>query len=120
VANKTCGAFGLNLQFCHNVIFYNNDFNLATRLQAEDRVHRLGQDHDVHVYDIICPDSIDGFISDCLNRKANMAETFIERIKDVQREVQNKKLKKYARKLTSLKPRSEGSVSSSKSSKTSI
>jgi SNF2 family DNA or RNA helicase len=120
VANKTCGAFGLNLQFCHNVIFYNNDFNLATRLQAEDRVHRLGQDHDVHVYDIICPDSIDGFISDCLNRKANMAETFKERIKDVQREVQNKKWKKYTRKLTSLKPRSEGSVSSSKSSKTSI
>ena len=43
VANKTCAGYGLNLQFCHNVIFYSNDFNWGTRSQAEDRVHRIGQ-----------------------------------------------------------------------------
>ena len=119
VANKTCGAFGLNLQFCHNVIFYNNDFNLATRLQAEDRVHRMGQDHDVSIYDIICPDSIDGFIFDCLNRKTNMAEAFKDRIKDVQKEAKEKKWKKYTRKLTSSKLSKEGSTSSLRSLTTS-
>ena len=86
VANKSCGAFGLNLQFCHNVIFYNNDFNLATRLQAEDRVHRLGQDSEVKIWDIECRDSIDTFIMSCLVRKENMAEAFKRLIKEEQEE----------------------------------
>lgn len=76
IANKTCGAFGLNLQFCHNVIFYDNDFDLATRMQAEDRVHRIGQEHEVWIYDIYAQDSIDEFILNCLDRKENMVEAF--------------------------------------------
>lgn len=76
VANKTCGAFGLNLQFCHNVIFYDNDFDLATRMQAEDRVHRIGQTQEVRIYDIYAEDSIDEFILDCLDRKEGMVDAF--------------------------------------------
>ena len=76
VANKSCGAYGLNLQFCHRIVFYNNDFDLATRLQAEDRVHRIGQDHEVEIIDICATDTIDGFITDCLTRKENLAEAF--------------------------------------------
>jgi len=76
VANKACGAYGLNLQFCHRIIFYNNDFDLATRLQAEDRVHRIGQDHAVEIIDICARDTIDEFIIDCLTRKENLAEAF--------------------------------------------
>lgn len=84
VTNKSCGAYGLNLQRCHNIIFYDNDFNLATRLQAEDRVHRLGQTHDVNIVDICAWSTIDKFISDCLLRKENLAEAF-------KREITNKK-----------------------------
>lgn len=76
VANKSCGAYGLNLQFCHKVIFYNNDFDLATRLQAEDRVHRIGQEHEVEIVDICAVGTIDTFITDCLTRKENLAEAF--------------------------------------------
>lgn len=76
IANKACGAYGLNLQFCHNIIFYDNDFDLATRMQAEDRVHRIGQDHEVCIYDIYCFDSIDDFILSCLRRKENMVDKF--------------------------------------------
>lgn len=76
IANKSCGAFGLNLQFCHNVIFYDNDFDLATRMQAEDRVHRIGQNHEVFIYDIYAKKSIDEFILNCLDRKENMVEAF--------------------------------------------
>lgn len=76
VANKACGAYGLNLQFCHKIIFYNNDFDLATRLQAEDRVHRIGQEHEVEIVDICAADTIDDFIIDCLTRKENLAEAF--------------------------------------------
>lgn len=102
VANKTCGAFGLNLQFCHNIIFYDNDFNLATRLQAEDRVHRLGQEHEVAIWDLKCHDSIDEFILDCLQRKENMASRFKRMLEEEQRGGQG--WKKYTRKKTSTTP----------------
>jgi len=86
LANKSCGAYGLNLQFCHRIIFYNNDFDLATRLQAEDRVHRIGQTHEVEIIDICARNTIDAFIVNCLTRKENLAEAFkreVERAKKI-------------------------------------
>lgn len=81
LANKSCGAYGLNLQFCHNIIYYSNDFDLATRLQSEDRVHRIGQTQEVNIYDIFAPDTIDEFIVNCLWRKENMVDAFKSEIK---------------------------------------
>lgn len=80
LANKQCGAYGLNLQFCHNIIFYSNDFDLATRLQAEDRVHRIGQDKIVNIYDICCKYTIDVFIANCLQNKTNLLDSFKKQI----------------------------------------
>lgn len=71
-----CGAYGLNLQFCRNVIFYDNDFDFATRSQAEDRVHRIGQTREVHIYNIVAADTIDGFISSNLDSKENLVAKF--------------------------------------------
>lgn len=76
VANKACGAFGLNLQFCHRLIFYSHDWNWGTRAQAEDRVHRLGQAHEVQITNILARESIDGSILQCLARKENLADRF--------------------------------------------
>ena len=80
VANKACGAYGLNLQFCRNIIFYSNDFDLATRMQAEDRVHRIGQTEEVRIYDIYAVDTIDEFIMRCLWRKESLVEEFKKNI----------------------------------------
>lgn len=80
LANKQCGAYGLNLQFCHNIIFYSNDFDLATRLQAEDRVHRIGQEKTVNIYDICCGYTIDVFIANCLQNKSNLLDSFKKQI----------------------------------------
>lgn len=80
LANKQCGAYGLNLQFCHNIIFYSNDFDLATRLQAEDRVHRIGQNQIVNIYDICCKYTIDVFIANCLQNKSNLLDSFKKQI----------------------------------------
>jgi SNF2 family DNA or RNA helicase len=76
VANKSCGAFGLNLQFCHRVVFYSHDWNWGTRAQAEDRVHRFGQTHDVEITDIVARESIDGSILACLTRKETLSDAF--------------------------------------------
>lgn len=81
LANKTCGAFGLNLQFCHNMIFYSNDFNYGTRLQAEDRIHRFGQTEECWIYDIVMEHTIDGFINDNLGKKGGLVEAFKKEMK---------------------------------------
>lgn len=76
VANKSCAQFGLNLQFCHREVFYNNDWDWGTRAQAEDRLHRVGQTHEVSIYDIYAYDTLDLTILQCLSRKEDMAALF--------------------------------------------
>ena len=98
IANKVCGCYGLNLQFCHNVIFYSNDFDYATRSQAEDRVHRLGQKEIVHIYDICMAHTIDSFIADNLQRKEDMVKALKQQIDIWKNEkITKKKLKTPAR-----------------------
>ena len=76
IANKNCGAYGLNLQFCSNIIFYDNDFNEVTRLQAEDRVHRIGQKNTVCIYDIFAVNTIDDYINKNLSKKDSLIKNF--------------------------------------------
>lgn len=80
IANKVCGAYGLNLQFCRNIIYYSNDFDLATRMQSEDRVHRIGQTQEVRIYDICCGGTIDELIEICLSRKESLVDAFKQEI----------------------------------------
>lgn len=74
VANKTCAGYGLNLQFCHNVIYYSNDWDWATRIQSEDRVYRLGQGSRVTIYDICASGTLDTKILRCLARKERLED----------------------------------------------
>lgn len=82
VANKTCAGYGLNLQFCSYVIFYSNDWDYATRSQAEDRVHRIGQQNNVHYIDICAEETLDEKILSCLNKKENLVESFKSELED--------------------------------------
>ncbi|HZK38145.1 MAG TPA: DEAD/DEAH box helicase, partial [Clostridia bacterium] len=86
VANKACAGYGLNLQFCSYVIYYSNDWDYGTRIQSEDRVHRMGQTENVHYIDICAADTLDERILKCLERKENLVDTFkyeLENQKDV-------------------------------------
>ena len=93
IANKRCGAYGLNLQFCHNVIFYDNDFDWATRAQSEDRVHRIGQDHEVNIYDIAARNGIDSMIIDNLEGKTSMVNALKRKIHEW-KDLKDKELQK--------------------------
>ena len=81
IANKTCAGFGLNLQFCSQAIYYNNDWNWGTRAQSEDRVHRIGQETEVKLIDIFADKTIDRRILSCLDRKENLADKFRKSVK---------------------------------------
>src|SRR5690606_14810834 len=76
VANKVTAGYGLNLQFCNNIIFYSNDWDYATRSQAEDRVHRIGQNVRVNIIDICAADTLDERILSSLYRKENLVDAF--------------------------------------------
>ena len=82
VANKTCAGYGLNLQFCNRIIYYNNDWTLGTRLQSEDRVHRIGQDNTVKILDIACENSLDEKILSCLGNKESLLSEITNNLKD--------------------------------------
>lgn len=86
VANKSCGGFGLNLQFCNRVIYYNNDFDWWTRSQSLDRVYRLGQENKVFVTDICASYKIDERILTNLENKTDMAKSFDEVLKSHNKE----------------------------------
>ena len=81
VANKACAGYGLNLQFCHTVIYYSNDWDWATRIQSEDRVYRLGQENPVDIYDISAAGTLDQKIMRCLTRKERLEEAIKRELK---------------------------------------
>ena len=82
IANKQCGAYGLNLQFCSYIIFYSNDWDYGTRIQAEDRVHRIGQNENVHIVDICASDTLDERILKCLDKKENLVDSIKYKIEE--------------------------------------
>jgi SNF2 family DNA or RNA helicase len=79
VGTPATGAMGLNLTAAHTVVYVSKDYNLKTRLQSEDRVHRPGQVSDVSYFDIIAEGpngqkTIDHVIMKALKNKQNLAE----------------------------------------------
>ena len=77
-----CGAFGLNLQFCKNMIFAEHTWDYAVREQAEARIYRLGQGSEVKYYDLICGGiGLEDLISTCVRRKSRMLDTVKQEIK---------------------------------------
>jgi hypothetical protein len=85
VSTQSCGGHGLTLNEAKHVIFYSNSFKYSERLQAEDRCHRLGQDHEVTYYDIIGP-GIDKKIWEALSRKENVVDSFRKEVDAVKGE----------------------------------
>jgi SNF2 family DNA or RNA helicase len=54
------------------VIYYANDFNLETRIQSEDRCHRIGQKNAVTYIDLIAEKTIDEKIVKSLRDKIDI------------------------------------------------
>ena len=68
------GAYGLNLQYCHNVIFAEHSWDYAQRIQAEARIYRMGQSQDCYFYDIDCNTGLERILHECNNKKENLAD----------------------------------------------
>ena len=88
-----CGAYGLNLQFCKNIIFAEQVWDYALRVQAEARIYRMGQGSRVDYYDLTCSDvGLENLISDCIIKKDNLLYT-------VKQEIAKKGAKEWVKSL---------------------
>lgn len=77
VGQPQSGGIGLTLTAAETVIYYSNDFNLETRLQSEDRAHRIGTKRNVVYIDIAAADTIDETITRALQRKTDVAANIL-------------------------------------------
>jgi SNF2 family DNA or RNA helicase len=71
------GAEGRNLQFCHQLINYDLPWNPMRVEQRIGRLHRLGQAHDVTIFNLSCNETIEAHVIDLLARKIRMFELVI-------------------------------------------
>lgn len=66
------GAYGLNLQFCNNIIFADQTFDYSQKIQAEHRIYRIGQEKDVKYYNLICDCGMEHLIKKSLDKKTDL------------------------------------------------
>jgi SWI/SNF-related matrix-associated actin-dependent regulator 1 of chromatin subfamily A len=74
---------GITLTAASDVLFLEFDWTPAVHMQAEDRVHRIGQKNSVNVYYLALDNSIDITIAKLLEKKQSMIESITD---DVERE----------------------------------
>lgn len=77
VGNAQAGGIGLTLTAAETTVYFSNDWNLATRLQSEDRNHRIGTRNNVVYIDLAASDTIDESIARALQRKEGMAAAIL-------------------------------------------
>lgn len=76
-----CGAYGLNLQFCQNIIFAEQVWDYALQVQAEARIYRIGQKEKVTYYHMICDGvGLENLMTECISRKSTLLYTIKKEI----------------------------------------
>jgi len=83
IATEAAGE-GINLQFCHLMINYDMPWNPMRLEQRMGRIHRIGQKHDVYVFNFAAENTIEGMIvARLLEKLAKIKETLGDRVFDV-------------------------------------
>ena len=87
IAQLTAGKYGHTLlgtknMPCHTTIFYENNYDLDARVQAEARNHRHGQNYPVTYVDLIGT-QLDKKVVFALQKKQQMATAIVDAIKSL-------------------------------------
>ena len=83
VSNQQTGGTGLTLNEATYTIYISNTFNLAHRLQSEDRNHRIGQHNKVTYFDIVMEKTVDETIMEAIESKMDLADYIKSKIKEM-------------------------------------
>jgi SNF2 family DNA or RNA helicase len=74
VCSMKAASQGITLTRASNVAFLELDWTPARHDQAEDRLHRIGQDSAVTAWYLLAPDTIDETMSELLQRKRGLID----------------------------------------------
>jgi SNF2 family DNA or RNA helicase len=77
------GGEGINLQFCNHMINYDLPWNPMRLEQRIGRIHRYGQDKDVHIYNFAIKGTVEEHIMSLLYEKINLFERVIGQLDDI-------------------------------------
>ena len=89
MVSTEAGGEGINLQFCWLMVNYDIPWNPNRLEQRMGRVHRYGQQHEVHIYNLVAVDTREGRILDRLFDKLSRIRDHLgsDRVFDVIGEV---------------------------------
>ena len=68
------GGEGRNLQFCNGLVNFDLPWNPMAIEQRIGRIHRIGQEQDVYVFNLCALDTVEHHILQVLDKKINMFE----------------------------------------------
>jgi SNF2 family DNA or RNA helicase len=74
----SAAAKGLTLHRASTMVYYSNNYSLETRLQSQDRIHRIGQDSKCTYIDLVVPKTIDQAILTRLKEKKELSSMVLD------------------------------------------
>lgn len=83
LVSTEAGSEGLNLQFCRTVINYDLPWNPLRLEQRIGRVHRIGQQDVVHVFNLVTAGTAESYILHLLDKKIDMFSKVIGELEGI-------------------------------------
>lgn len=75
VVNIRAGGVGLNMQGASIAIFVDKEWNPLYQEQAENRIHRIGQNENVHIISLMCKGTVDYYVEQVVKSKKEMTDS---------------------------------------------
>jgi SNF2 family DNA or RNA helicase len=91
------GGEGINLQFCQHIINYDLPWNPMRIEQRIGRIHRIGQEQDVHIYNFATENTIEEHILRLLYEKINLFESVIGELDEILTKFDLKNIEQHIR-----------------------
>lgn len=74
----SAAAKGLTLHRASTMVYYSNNYSLETRLQSQDRIHRIGQNNKCTYIDLVVPGTVDESILTRLKQKKELSSMVLD------------------------------------------
>jgi len=82
ISNPQTGGRGITLTEASTMIFYSNSYDLELRVQAEDRIHRIGQNKSCTYIDLVSKNTVDEKILQNLLSKVKISNEVLGEIRN--------------------------------------